>query len=104
MPDHAHYQAILTERLNELRQRLVRVEAELDEPPDPDAEERAVEREGDEVLEGLGQAGLDEIRKIEAALGRIEDGTFGYCVNCGEEISPERLKAVPYAPRCRNCA
>ena len=104
MTDVARYEARLRKRLAELQKRLTGIEEALDEEPDPDAEERATEREGDEVLEGLGQAGLAEIRMIEAALARVEDGSFGVCVNCGETISDERLEVVPHAPRCRNCA
>lgn len=104
MTDVAHYERLLRGRLGELKKRLSEVETELDQPSDPDAEERASEREGDEVLEGLGNAGLAEIRMIEAALARIADGTFGECVACGEPIAEERLQAVPHAARCRNCA
>ncbi len=37
---------------------------------------------------------------IEAALGRIDEGTYGTCVRCGGEIGAERLDAVPYATLC----
>lgn len=94
----------LNSRLRDLNARLSGVEAELDQPVDADFEERATEREGDEVLEGLGNAGLLEIKMIQAALGRIADGTFGKCVACGEPISEERLNAVPHAARCKRCA
>jgi DnaK suppressor protein len=40
---------------------------------------------------------------VEAALERIEAGTFGRCVRCGETIAPERLDALPWAPRCIDC-
>lgn len=99
-----HYEARLRRRLDELTNRLSGVEAELDQPQDADFEERASERESDEVLEGLGHAGLAEMRMIQAALERVADGTFGTCVACGEPISEERLEAVPHAARCRNCA
>ena len=102
--DVRKYETRLRKRLGELNARLAGVEQALDQPADPDSEERAVEREGDEVLEGLGQAGLMEIRMIEAALARIADGTYGECVACGEAIAAERLDAVPHAARCRNCA
>lgn len=98
-----YYEQRLRTRLRELKERLSEVEAELDEPSNADAEERASEREGDEVLEGLGNAGLAEIRMIEAALDRIAKGTYGDCVACGEPISKERLEAVPHAARCRSC-
>ena len=43
------------------------------------------------------------IKKIDQALKRIEDGTFGLCERCGEEISSERLKARPVTTFCINC-
>lgn len=43
------------------------------------------------------------IGKIKQSLGRIEDGTFGICEACGEEISIERLKARPVATYCIAC-
>ena len=43
------------------------------------------------------------ILKIKEALARIEDGTFGICEECGEEISEERLKARPMTTLCIEC-
>jgi len=43
------------------------------------------------------------ILKIKEALARIEDGTFGTCEECGEEISEERLKARPVTTLCIEC-
>lgn len=45
-----------------------------------------------------------DIQRIEAAVRRIEDGDFGYCVECGEEIAPKRLEVDPAAAFCINCA
>ena len=104
MLDVGKYEKRLLDRLDELNDRLESIEEDLDEPADPDAEERATEREGDEVLESLGNAGLMEIKMIQAALARVREGTFGVCVNCGEDISEERLETVPHAPRSRHCA
>ena len=42
--------------------------------------------------------------QIEAAIGRIEDGSYGRCEECGEEISRSRLDAIPYAAGCVRCA
>ena len=42
-------------------------------------------------------------REVKAALARLEDGTFGVCVDCEEEISPKRLAALPWATRCIRC-
>lgn len=102
--DPAKFRARLLARKSELESRLGRIERDLDEPADRDFEERATEREGDEVLEDLGSAGLSELRAIAAALQRIDDGIYGECVACGELISPARLEVVPHAARCQNCA
>ncbi len=104
MMDVNYFEEMLRAHRQELQERLERIERELDQPADPDTEERAVEREGDEVLESVGLTGLKEIRAIDAALARIKKGTYGVCAACGDEISEERLRVVPYAVNCRNCA
>jgi DnaK suppressor protein len=43
------------------------------------------------------------IKKIKKALARIENGTFGICEKCGEDISKERLKARPVTTQCIDC-
>jgi DnaK suppressor protein len=43
------------------------------------------------------------LRHVRAALGRLEDGSYGSCVHCEEEISPKRLNAVPWTPFCIRC-
>jgi DnaK suppressor protein len=43
------------------------------------------------------------IKKIKKTLGRIENGTFGICESCGEEIGIERLKARPVTTQCIEC-
>src|SRR6266540_4100441 len=40
---------------------------------------------------------------IDAALERIDDGTFGKCVTCGREIAEDRLEAIPWATQCIDC-
>ncbi|MGC9419736.1 MAG: TraR/DksA family transcriptional regulator [Rhodovulum sp.] len=94
----------LLNRLAELDDRLHDIEAELDTHQSKDWGELAVEREEDEVLEGMGASGLAEVKQINAALARIEDGSYGYCVRCGEEIAAERLDLLPATPFCRICA
>ena len=94
----------LEKRLGELTRETREIDAELHEPGNPDFEERAVEIEGEEILEGLGNVALDEIAQIKSALTRIKLGTYGTCVNCGDTISEARLDAVPYAARCMKCA
>jgi DnaK suppressor protein len=43
------------------------------------------------------------LRLVRAALARIEDGSYGTCLHCEEEISPKRLAAVPWAQYCIRC-
>ena len=43
------------------------------------------------------------LRQVRAALQRANDGSFGICIDCEEAISPKRLAAVPWAPRCIQC-
>ncbi len=96
--------AQLHARRAELDTRLHVIDNELDSHQSKDWEELAVEREEDEVLEGIGQVGLTEIKMIDLALARIRDGAYGICVRCGAEISPARLDVLPYTPVCRDCA
>jgi RNA polymerase-binding transcription factor DksA len=99
-----HYKALLEGRMEELGVRLEAIDDELASHNSADWEELAVEREGDEVLEATGSAGLAEIAQIRMALSRIADGSYGHCARCGEEIAEERLKALPWTPHCRSCA
>lgn len=45
-----------------------------------------------------------EIEELEAALDRVEQGTYGQCERCGARIEPERLEALPTTTLCANCA
>jgi DnaK suppressor protein len=44
-----------------------------------------------------------QLALVDEALGRLEAGTYGTCVRCGEPIAPERLEALPWANRCIDC-
>lgn len=44
-----------------------------------------------------------ELSKVEHALEKIKNGTYGICDNCGKPIDPERLEALPQATVCMNC-
>lgn len=96
--------AQLEARLADLQGRMAGIEAELDSHEAKDWEDLAVEREGDEVLEGIGLSAQQESRMIQAALQRIDEGDYGTCAKCGAEIAPARLDALPFTPFCRNCA
>ncbi|MHA3916152.1 TraR/DksA family transcriptional regulator [Halovulum sp. GXIMD14793] len=104
MTDIAKRKAQLEQRLADLDNRLHEIEDTLDQPVPKDFEDRASEREEDEVLETMGQSGLEEVAMIRAALVRMAEGTYGDCVRCGENISEARLDLLPQTPFCRTCA
>ena len=58
---------------------------------------------GREIDYTLGDNAEQVLSEIDAALKRIEDGTYGTCVNCGREIPRERLEANPWASLCIDC-
>jgi DnaK suppressor protein len=43
------------------------------------------------------------LAQVEAALARFEEGVYGVCERCGDQIDPARLKALPYASLCMSC-
>ncbi len=100
----ANQKQTLIDRRAELAALLIETEHRLDEPQSKDWEDRSAERQGDEVLEGLGQMELAEVRRIDAALHRIESGDYGICGKCSERISDERLSLLPDTPFCKRCA
>lgn len=56
-----------------------------------------------DITFGLIEAEQAEVRAIDDALGRVEDGTFGVCEACQDEIKPARLQAIPHARLCIEC-
>ncbi|HUY91325.1 MAG TPA: TraR/DksA family transcriptional regulator [Pirellulales bacterium] len=102
-------------RLVEMRARLVdEVEQLLEKVPDdlraPGALSHVPTHPADQATEGIDKE-VFLIRNeqqlqasVHAALERIDDGTFGRCQQCGEEISEQRLSAIPYALYCFACA
>jgi DnaK suppressor protein len=57
----------------------------------------------DDIEFALIQMKAETLNKIEEALARLEDGTYGNCFECGEEIAQQRLRALPFAVRCKSC-
>jgi DnaK suppressor protein len=49
------------------------------------------------------QMKAETLQKINEALARLEQGVYGNCYECGEEISEPRLRALPFAVRCKDC-
>lgn len=56
-----------------------------------------------ELSQHLDRMASEALAEIESALARLDDGTYGNCVDCGERIASERLEALPAAARCVDC-
>ena len=101
-PDDAMRTALLAER-----ERLADERAETIVAPDPmtygsqaAAASQVFEQQRDLALRDRNQ---DHLEQVEAALRRLDEGTFGACVRCGRPIAADRLEALPWAPRCIDC-
>jgi RNA polymerase-binding transcription factor len=57
----------------------------------------------DDIELALIQMKSETLNKINDALVRLEHGDYGYCFECGAEIAEKRLRALPFAVRCKNC-
>jgi DnaK suppressor protein len=104
MTEHNAVRTQLEERLAELRRRVGKIEGDLGSTHDDDSQERAIEIQNDEVLEGLDEIGRAEVQQIRKALNRIANGNYGICSNCGQPISAARLAAIPSTDTCVVCA
>ncbi len=100
------FKGVLLEKREELLERLDKIESSKvrKEPLEADSSEQAQEIVNHEVVDALDNMEGEELDKINQALSRIDNGSFGVCMECGESISEARLKAVPFACVCINCA
>lgn len=71
---------------------------------DPEFEEGAQNEHEQYTLTLLGEAQRKQVVMIDAALARIAGGEYGVCVDCGTDIDPKRLQALPFALLCTDCA
>jgi DnaK suppressor protein len=51
----------------------------------------------------LRERAVQHLAQVDAALARLDQGTFGKCIRCGSEIAPARLEALPWAAHCIDC-
>ena len=91
-------------KLADLQRRLASVTKDITKTLSSDFAEQAVERENDDVLEEISRETQLTIAHLKAALRRIEDGSYGACDDCGKDIAPQRLVAIPQATQCVDCA
>jgi RNA polymerase-binding protein DksA len=109
--DLEHFRAQLLEERERVQNAIAHLRA--DHPGSLDDEIEEVNASADSHLGGtasatvnreidytLGENSEQILGEIEAALGRIEDGTYGICTACGREIGAERLEAKPWASLC----
>ncbi|MEL7449871.1 MAG: TraR/DksA C4-type zinc finger protein [Pseudomonadota bacterium] len=107
MTDYAEIREKLLARRLELKTRVDKIITDVTHAEGPlpsDFAEQAVERENEEVLDALGEAGEAELRAISMALARIDSGDYGMCTGCGEDIPRARLDVLPFSDKCVHCA
>jgi DnaK suppressor protein len=68
-----------------------------------DAEEASVSDIQEHIEIALMQMKSETLNRVNEALGRLEAGSYGFCYECGDEISEPRLRALPFALRCKDC-
>jgi DnaK suppressor protein len=106
--EQAHVEEVLRARLGEIRARL----AELAKPPEAGSGIGFGKRIGDGTNEaisrrndiGVGNSLLVTEERLERALAKLEEGSYGSCDRCGRPIAPARLEAVPESVLCIDCA
>ena len=109
MPDYSAAKCLLLDQ----REKLVRQLTELGATEAGDlrrdldfgegfSDAAAMTAERTEVL-GLVETALNRLREVDAALVRIEDGSYGVCAQCGSVISPQRMEARPVSALCVKC-
>lgn len=96
--------AKLVTQKRELETRVNRIHEHAREPLDADSSEQAAQLGNVEVVSALENEAVQEIAQIDGALRRLEAGSYGTCITCGEEISTKRLEAWPVSAECLDCA
>jgi DnaK suppressor protein len=100
-----YFRKLLQDQLDELLSEAERTVAGMTDSKEnfPDPTDRAALESDRNFLLRIRDRERKLIGKIEEALGRIEDGSFGICESCGEEIGEERLVARPVTTLCFDC-
>jgi len=103
--DLDYFKELLTVRLEELLSQADTTVVGMTDPKEnfPDPTDRASLESDRNFMLRIRDRESKLIRKIKKALERIENGTFGICESCGEEISIKRLKARPVTTQCIDC-
>jgi DnaK suppressor protein len=99
----ARFQEILTRKREELRRVLSKEESQDAHDFGRDEGDRANFSQSKEMTFRQKAQDRGLLVMVEGALSRIENGTFGECMSCGQEISSKRLDAVPWSRYCITC-
>jgi DnaK suppressor protein len=100
------YRRVLEQKKTELSDELAKArdaEEETTQESTQDIADKAVSSYTREFLYSLTDAERTVLLQIDGALGRIDEGTYGLCLNCGAPMSEKRLAAVPWTPHCVDC-
>lgn len=88
----------IAERLDQIRlHKLNSVEENMSE------DDIAQSIQNDDLIDSLNERERLILNQVESALQRIQDGTYGMCLECEEEINEKRLRAIPYTLYCKDC-
>lgn len=102
-PRHQRLLRTRAELMNRL-ERIRRDRMHIDAPLVADFSDQSIQRQNDEVLNQLEDAGLRDLGQIDHALEHLARGGGNRCECCGRAISAKRLSAMPQATLCSRCA
>lgn len=100
------YRRLLDEKKASLSVDIAKTRSAEEETSDEltqDIADKAVSSYTREFLYSLTDGERSTLLQIDDALGRIAEGTYGFCINCGQPMAEKRLTAVPWAPYCVEC-
>ena len=100
------YRRLLDEKKSSLSQEIAKTrsaEEETTEESTQDIADKAVSSYTREFLYSLTDGERGKLLQIDEALARIDEGSYGFCTNCGQPMAEKRLTAVPWAPYCVDC-
>ena len=104
--DMEKYRRLLDDKKSSLSSEIAKTrsaEEETTEESTQDIADKAVSSYTREFLYSLTDGERTTLLQIDDALARVEEGTYGFCLNCAQLMTEKRLNAVPWAPYCLDC-
>ena len=101
-----HYRNLLMEKRSDLLDRVRSArnsETQGTDKAAPDLGDRAITTVSRDLMYQLTTGERNIVRRVDAALDRLDAGTYGACVHCGKKVQKGRLDAVPWALHCIEC-